>query len=240
MENIQIFLKKYKPTDSVFFHNFDIVVDDSIHYVAKDTGHFPVSIMSRKALEMLGSYNYAQCISNHKYIASEETILVKCLLEMGVSIVSQSDLHPSEPAHDFLWPKDSCKRPLSISQLSAAQLQVLYNARPTTGRSSQGQVYKWDSVVTYADVFHHTYATNKPTAGIDRHSASDSQSISGVTSGAECREKCKSDENCVSWTFDGDECFTSSHIGVSVPRKSCVSGVIANRYNCLAPTVLTR
>lgn len=237
LENIYVYLQKFQSSDALFFHNFDLVrTDSSVHYqAAKETRHFPVSIMSRRAAEILGQSKYGDCVFQNKYIGSEETILVKCLESFGVKTVTEPKLHASEPSHDFVWPVDSCKRPLSLSQLSQTQLDFLFRARPASGVASDGRAYRWDSIVTYSDVFHHTFASGDAVAGLDRHSASDSQSISGLQSGMECMRACMDDKDCVSWTFDRIDCYTSAHIGASIRRNGVVSGIVPSRYNCLAP-----
>ena len=236
MENIYIYLEKFQSKEALFFHNFDVVQEKEVHYQAKELSHFPVSIMSRRAAEILAESDYGTCIVKNKYINSEETIMIKCLESLGIKTIAERTFHPTEPSHDFAWPIDSCKRPLSISQLSKDQLQYLYNVKPMTGLSKKdGTSYKWDTIVTYSDVFHHTYASSKPVSGIDRHSASDSNVVSNITSGLECMEVCKANNDCLSWTYDRTSCYTSLHIGASIPRKDVVSGVIPSRYNCLAP-----
>ncbi|KAJ3368305.1 hypothetical protein HDU91_000703 [Kappamyces sp. JEL0680] len=233
MENLNIYLNQFKASDPYFFHNFDLVRKDSVHYKApvKDNGHFPIGIMSRSALEILSKSDYATCILQNKYLANEETIFVTCLQELGVKAVNVPILHSTEPSHDFAWPADPCRRPLSFSQLSLGQLERLYKSQPVTGSSRDGSSYKWDTVVTYSDVFHHTFGSSRPMPGIDRHSASDSISVPAA-SGLECSESCKQNDSCLSWTFDKGDCYTSTHIGLSVPRSGVVSGVMSNRYNC--------
>lgn len=219
---------------SVFIHNFDILRKDATHFpiLGSDTGHFPVSIISRKALEILTSSDYLACIHRKQYLHSEETALVRCLEELDVIIVQEPILHATEPNSDFNWPMDSCTRPLSISQLSDDQIAYLYRSRAVTG-SADGKNYKWDEIVTYSEVFHHTFDNSKQSIGVDRHSAAKSHTSEAI-SGKDCQTSCQKDSNCLSWTYDNPKCYTSESIGISVPRSGVVSGVINYRYVCLA------
>jgi hypothetical protein len=232
LENIQVFLKRYSSKNALFFHNFDVFPRNAAHIPdVEDKDHFPISIMSRKAVELLSTKGYAKCILGYKHVPSIETILVHCLEDMGVSVISEEGLHPTEPTHDFNWPGDACKRPLAISRLDANQMTYLFRSRPTTGMIN-GVPYKWDTIVTYADIFHHTFATKAPTPNIDRHTAS---SVSKrAISGMECMTLCESNKNCVSWTFEGETstCYLSPTAGVAIPRERVISGLITSRYNC--------
>ena len=192
--------------------------------------------MSRGALQLLVKANYAQCFMQNKYVHSEETILDICLKELGVKTIPEPRFHPTEPSHDFAWPVDSCKRPLSISQLSTQQLQLLYKSRPHTGVLKDGSSFKWDTIVTYSDVFQQTFPKSISTAGIDRHSASKSKSET-AESGYACQQSCLADQDCISWTYERPDCYTSPTIGISIARADVVSGIVNNRYQCLAPVM---
>jgi hypothetical protein len=228
-----VYLKKYKPSEPIFIHNYALLRDDATHLPNLDKStHLPTGIMSKGALQKFVKGDYQKCILENKSNPSMGTILVKCLKEMGVKVIQESMLHISEPTHDFAWPKDPCARPLSFSQLSQKQMEYFYKAQKTTGTASTGSSYKWDTVVTYADIFHHSL-DDKVTMGIDRHTYNPAYKV--VESGMDCKQLCENDALCISWTFEQTKCYTSNEIGISVPRDGVVSGIVMNRYFCALP-----
>jgi hypothetical protein len=187
--------------------------------------------MSRSAMQILITKGYSQCFFQLHGLKSMGTILTRCLEEMNIKIVSEFKLHKSEPTHDFLWAANACDRPLALSKLSHQQMLHLYKSRPPTGRSGES-VYRWDTVSTYSDVFHHTFPSSTPTVNIDRHTPEDSETVI-VSSGFDCMKICELKQHCVSWTFESPaSCHISKVIGVSIHRENVVSGVISTRYNC--------
>lgn len=185
----------------------------------EDKHHFPISIMSNEAIKRLTNNQNQECFLKYKNIPSMQTIFVQCLQELGIKVIREKAFHITEPSHDFDWNADPCKRPLGISQLSMQNMQYLYMSRPATGISSNGDSYKWDTIVTYSDVFHHTFASLGFSPGIDRHSPATS-TVHKTKSGLECMNLCKTNLSCVSWTFDHQNCYLSDTVGVAIPRDS--------------------
>ena len=228
-----MYLNSYSSSAPFFFHNFDVFPRGTTHYVdIEDKSRFPISVMSKKALDILSTSGYADCIMKYKNIPSMETIAVRCMEDFGVKVVSLEGFHSNEPFQSFSWPKDPCQRPLSISNLSRQQMETLFQSIPSTGQSSDQGAYKWDTIITYSDIFHNTFGAKTPTPNIDRH-ASKPSSVKKSVSGMECLKMCEADIKCVSWTFDNPKCYMSNSVGVAIPRQGIISGIINTRYNCV-------
>jgi hypothetical protein len=232
LENIHVYLNSFSSSAPIFFHNFDVFPRETTHYVdIEDKSRFPMSIMSKKALDILKKTGYSECLLKYKDIPSMETIVVRCMEDFGVKVVSVQGFHSTEPSNDFAWPENPCQRPLSISNLSRKQMESLFQSRPTTGKTSDQVSYTWDTIVTYSDIFHNTFGSKTPTPNIDRH-ASKPSVTKKAKSGMECLKLCEADKKCVSWTFDNPKCHMSNSVGVSIPRKGIISGIINTRYIC--------
>jgi hypothetical protein len=224
-------LEKFDPSEPVFIHNFAVFREDAVHMPKLDShNHLPTAIFSRAAIQKFTKSDYARCLHKNMSIPSMGTILVRCIKELGIKVFTEKSIHASEPTHDFGWPSDPCEKPIAFSQLSPKQIEYMYRAQPSTGVSSTGKAYKWDSVVTYSDVFQHTL-DDRITVGIDRHSFM-IEDYKLTESGADCQKLCINDPSCISWTYDVQKCYTSDTIGTAHQRENVISGLVMNRYYC--------
>ncbi|KAJ3258189.1 hypothetical protein HK103_004007 [Boothiomyces macroporosus] len=236
VENTREMLKQFNSNKPLVLLNFDVVdVTANSHYTKSESAPISTTIMSRAAMEIVFSYDFASCL-NENTIPHEETALSKCFAQAGIQIVRQRGMHKSEPSHDFAWPKNPCELPWSISNLTPNDFQRIYSKNPSTGVNRSGQTFRWDILNTYADLLHITYNTDVATRGIDRHVGTTSI-ITPAISGNQCMKICKSDKHCLSWTYSELRCFTSNGIGAAIEADKGISGIIPSRYICGLPLI---
>ncbi|KAJ3275880.1 hypothetical protein HDV01_006746 [Terramyces sp. JEL0728] len=234
VENTREMLKQFNSNKPLILLNFDVVdLNANSHYNKVESGPISTTIMSRKTIDMINTYDFASCLNGSNTL-HEETALSKCFALAGIQIVRQKSLHRSEPSHDFAWPTNPCELPWSISNLTPNDFQRIYSNKPATGVNRMGQTFRWDILNTYADLLHITYNTDIVTRGLDRHIGITSI-VNNAISGNECMKICKKEKTCLSWTFCELKCYTSNGIGAAIETDAVISGIIPSRYVCGLP-----
>eukprot|EP00842_Homolaphlyctis_polyrhiza_P007030 jgi/Hompol1/916/HPOL_001050-RA len=196
-------------------------------------------VVSRAVAKLITSNQVEACIDKYRTCTNDDSIFGLCLLDLKIKVSGNSHFNHESPVN-VLWPKDACLEPLTFADVSTRLMQRLFDTQPSTGVDNDGMMFKWDRRTDYATLFSHIYKDIGIAAfdsGIDR--VGGDMMYASAESGGQCLSLCKSEPNCIAWSFDipAKTCWLKGSMPPKTRASTVVSGVIPGRYICDAATI---
>ncbi|KAI9141771.1 hypothetical protein BKA69DRAFT_1028188 [Paraphysoderma sedebokerense] len=243
MENLHYYLQKLDPSKPYYIGSpTSFVGCDGVNNFGDGPefahGGSVIVISAGAMTEMIK--NVDNCIIRYKDCWAGDIRVALCLRDSGI-LLNKSTYNGHPPNYrDHHYGNAPCRQPISFHHLRPEAMQKLWNIE----RQVQTSVEGFHSTFYYTpvhleDIWHTFVDKNDDVPDFDLNFARNGRIVRTIK--AEnwqmCREMCKEEAYCQSWSWTDSKCHLLSDVGRSEKKHDHVSGIVKGRFKCSQRTV---
>ncbi|KAJ3262026.1 hypothetical protein HK103_003869 [Boothiomyces macroporosus] len=225
MENLHFRLAHFKPDKPYYFGSANVFTGcDSVKKLG--TGPFFAHggsgiVLSKAAIKKLIPI-IDSCLPKYHQCWAGDIRLALCLRDAGILLGDPLHFYRDPPHDKFNYTKP-CALPNTFHHLLVPQIQKLYEIEMESRKK-----YK-RNLVTMDEIFQN-FINEDLKQDADRKGKPYAREP--MTEIEQCKQYCKTDLNCVSYTLDDGYCFKKNESNPLIYKKGAVNGVIKDHFVC--------
>ncbi|KAJ3326267.1 hypothetical protein HDV06_000143 [Boothiomyces sp. JEL0866] len=225
MENLHFRLAHFKPEKPYYFGSANVFTGcDSVKKLGK--GPFFAHggsgiVLSKAAIKKLVPI-IDSCLPKYHQCWAGDIRLALCLRDAGILLGDPLHFYRDPPHDKFNYTKP-CALPNTFHHLLVPQVQKLYEIEMAARKKNKR------GLVTMDEIFQN-FINDDYKQDADRKGKPYAQKE--MSQVEQCKEYCRQDLNCISYTLDGGLCFKKNQSNPLIYRKGAINGVIKEHFIC--------